>query len=64
MNVKVKPIQAAPELSGEDARRILEEALIPPTKETIEENEMIPELYKKVRDKWKKGGDYSCQPDK
>ncbi len=38
MSIKVKPIQSTPMLSGVDARRIIDQVNIAPSKDKIEQN--------------------------
>ena len=48
MSVNVKPIQAAPSLSGEDAKRIMLQVSTNPSKETIKKNEALLKLRKNI----------------
>lgn len=48
MNVKVKPIQPTPTLSGADAKKIIAEALKEPSKASIDHNKRMLELRKKA----------------
>jgi len=45
----IKPIQATPELSGEDAERLIQDVNRKPTKEATERNVMMQEILKKIR---------------
>lgn len=44
----IKPIQATPTLRGEDARKVIEEALTEPSQESISRNEQRLASFKKV----------------
>lgn len=48
MRVDVKPIQATPSLSGEDAKRIMLQVSTKPSKEVIKRNESLLELRKNI----------------
>jgi len=48
MSVNGKPIQAAPGLSGEDAKRIMLQISTKPSKEAIKRNEALLELRKNI----------------
>ncbi len=48
MEVHVKPIQSTPTLSGEDAKRIITQALIDPSKEIIKKNRKMLKLRKSI----------------
>ena len=48
MSVNVKPIQAAPSLSGEDAKRIMLQVSTKPSKEAIKKNEALVKLRKNI----------------
>lgn len=48
MSIYVKPIQPTPTLSGEDAKRIITQALTPPSKASIEKNKKMLELRKRI----------------
>lgn len=48
MNVYVKPIQPTPTLSGEDAKRIVAQVLIVPSKGAIEKNKKMLKLRKQI----------------
>ena len=48
MSVNVKPIQAAPGLSGEDAKRIMLQVSTKPSKEAIKKNEALLKLRKNI----------------
>ena len=43
-----KPIQPTPTLSGEDAKKIIKEALSVPTSEAIEKNEKMLQIRKQI----------------
>lgn len=45
----IKPIQATPELSGEDAERLIRDVNRKPTKEAAEWNSMMVEILEKIR---------------
>ena len=44
----VKPIQPTPTLSGKDAKAIINEALVPPSKESIQKNKQLLKEYSKI----------------
>ena len=46
----IKPIQATPELSGEDAEKLIQDVNRKPTKETIEWNEMLLKTFHLVKE--------------
>ena len=48
MSVNVNPIQAAPSLSGEDAKRIMLQVSTKPSKEAIKRNEALLKLRKNI----------------
>ena len=48
MSVNGKPIQAAPSLSGEDAKRIMLQVSTNPSKEAIKKNEALLKLRKNI----------------
>ena len=48
MSVNVKAIQAAPGLSGEDAKRIMLQVSTNPSKEAIKKNEALLKLRKNI----------------
>lgn len=48
MSVDVKPIQATPSLSGEDAKRIMLQVSTNPSKEAIKRNEALLKLRKNI----------------
>ena len=48
MSVNGKPIQAAPSLSGEDAKRIMLQVSTNPSKEAIKKNEVLLKLRKNI----------------
>ena len=48
MSVNVKPIQSTPDLSGEDAKRIMLQVSTKPSKEAIKRNEALLELRKNI----------------
>ena len=48
MDSDIKPIQATPEICGEDAMRILQEVMTPPSEEAIAYHERMLELFKDV----------------
>lgn len=56
MSVNVKPIQATPSLSGEDAKRIMLQVSTNPSKEAIKKNEVLLKLRKNILKKWEKNG--------
>ncbi len=45
----IKPIQATPELSGEDAARLLVQVEKKPTKQTIKRNKMLSSVLRNIR---------------
>ena len=45
----IKPIQATPELSGEDAERLIRDVNRKPTKEAAEWNAMMVEILEQIR---------------
>jgi len=48
MSVNVKPIQSTPDLSGEDAKRIMLQVSTKPSKEAIKKNEALLKLRKNI----------------
>ena len=57
MSVNGKPIQAAPGLSGEDAKRIMLQLSTKPSKEAIKKwsiAKVKKEYFKEMRKEWKK----------
>ena len=48
MSVNVKPIQSTPDLSGEDAKRIMLQVATKPSKEAIKKNEALLKLRKNI----------------
>lgn len=48
MSVKVKPIQQTPELSGADAKKIIDQVNIAPSKASIARNKRMLELRKRA----------------
>lgn len=48
MSVNVKSIQSTPSLSGEDAKRIMLQVSIKPSKEVIKRNELLLKLRKNI----------------
>lgn len=51
MSVYIKPIQATPTLSGEDAISIIKQSLTPPTPEAIKKNRKMLEIRKRIEKK-------------
>ncbi len=49
-NLNIKPIQATPTLSGEDAARIIAEANTPPSEEALKRLEMLEKVLTKIRE--------------
>lgn len=45
----MKPIQATPELSGEDAERLIRDVNRKPTKEAMERNRKMQEILKRIK---------------
>jgi len=48
-NLNIKPIQATPTLSGEDAARIIAEANTPPSEEALKRLEMLEQVFDQIR---------------
>ena len=48
MSVNVKPIQSTPDLSGEDAKRIMLQVSTKPSQEAIKKNEALLKLRKNI----------------
>lgn len=48
MSAYVKPIQATPTLSGQDAMSIIKQVLKAPTPESIEKNKKMLEMRKRI----------------
>lgn len=48
MSAYVKPIQATPTLTGEDAMRIIKQAVTAPSPESIERNKKMLEMRKRI----------------
>ena len=48
LSVDVKPIQATPSLSGEDAKRIMLQVSAKPSNEAIKRNEALLKLRKNI----------------
>ena len=46
-----KPIQATPELCGEDAKRIIKDVLEKPKSDTLQKNEKLISILKEIRGK-------------
>lgn len=46
--IRIKPIQATPTLSGEDARSIITQAQSKPSTRSIERNERMLEIRRKI----------------
>ena len=45
----MKPIQATPELSGKDARNLLQQTSIAPSKDAIRKNEMLRNILREIQ---------------
>lgn len=48
MSAYVKPIQATPTLSGKDAMQIIKQVVTAPSPESIEKNEKMLEMRKRI----------------
>lgn len=48
MLATIKPIQATPELNGEDAKRLIKEVNRKPSKEAIEKNKMLLNILEQI----------------
>lgn len=46
---RIKPIQATPELSGEDAIRIIEQVNKAPSESMLKRNELLRNILKNIR---------------
>lgn len=49
MTMIIKPIQATPALSGEDAAKLLKQVNMAPTKEAMKKNKMLRSVLENVR---------------
>lgn len=45
----MKPIQGTPELSGEDAERLIKDVNRKPTKEALERNKMMQSILRQIK---------------
>lgn len=51
MSAYVKPIQATPTLTGNDAMNILKQVFVAPSPESIEKNKKMLEIRKSIEEK-------------
>ena len=56
MSVNVKPIQSTPSISGDDAKKLMLQVSVKPSKEAIKKNEALLKLRKNILKKWEKNG--------
>ncbi len=45
----IKPIQATPELSGKDAKRLFDQVNVAPTSEAVKKNAMLHSVLNNIR---------------
>jgi len=48
MSVNVKPIQSTPSISGDDAKKLMLQVSVKPSKEAIKKNEALLKLRKNI----------------
>ena len=48
MSVNVKPIQSTPSISGDDAKKLMLQVSVKPSKEAIKKNEALVKLRKNI----------------